>query len=137
MAMRCQYAQEHAQTFVELTFEHEGKRYQFYRYLRPSKRKDLDGYEEMARAGQLGRDGALIPFAANMKKTAVDQYAAELIGLSYEQFRQIILLPQGQFERLLTADTEEKEKILRTRFGAEIWANAAEWLGEVYKRQKQ
>ena len=65
VAMRCQYAQEHAQTFVELTFEHEGKRYQFYRYLRPSKRKDLDGYEEMARAGQLGRDGALIPFAAN------------------------------------------------------------------------
>ena len=130
VAMRCQYAQEHAQTFVELTFEHEGKRYQFYRYLRPSKRKDLDGYEEMARAGQLGRDGALIPFAANMKKTAVDQYAAELIGLSYEQFRQIILLPQGQFERLLTADTEEKEKILRTLFGAELWVNAAEWLGQ-------
>ncbi len=63
-----------------------------------------------------GEDGAMVPFAANMKKTAVDQYAEELLGLSYDQFRQIILLPQGQFERLLTADTEEKEKILRTLF---------------------
>ncbi len=129
-SMRCQYAKKDAQTFAELTFEHKGKRYQFYRYLRPTRRKDLDGFEEMARAGELQEDGALVPFAANMKKTAVDQYAASLLGLSYDQFRQIILLPQGQFERLLTADTEEKEKILRTLFGAEIWTQAAEWLNQ-------
>lgn len=129
-SMRCQYAKKDAQTFAEFTFEHKGKRYQFYRYLRPTRRKDLDGFEEMARAGELQEDGALVPFAANMKKTAVDQYAASLLGLSYDQFRQIILLPQGQFERLLTADTEEKEKILRTLFGAEIWTQAAEWLNQ-------
>lgn len=130
VSMRCQYAGQDVQTFVEFTFEHKGKRYQFYRYLRPTRRKDLDGFEEMARAGELREDGALVPFAANMKKTAVDQYAASLLGLSYDQFRQIILLPQGQFERLLTADTEEKEKILRTLFGAEIWTQAAEWLNQ-------
>lgn len=129
-SMRCQYAGQDAQTFAEFTFEHKGRRYQFYRYLRPTRRKDLDGFEEMARAGELREDGALVPFAANMKKTAVDQYAASLLGLSYDQFRQIILLPQGQFERLLTADTEEKEKILRTLFGAEIWTQAAEWLNQ-------
>lgn len=129
-SMRCQYAKKDAQTFAEFTFEHKGKRYQFYRYLRPTRRKDLDGFEEMARAGELQEDGALVPFAANMKKTAVDQYAASLLGLSCDQFRQIILLPQGQFERLLTADTEEKEKILRTLFGAEIWTQAAEWLNQ-------
>lgn len=129
-SMRCQYAKKDAQTFAEFTFEHKGKRYQFYRYLRPTRRKDLDGFEEMARAGELQEDGALVPFAANMKKTAVDQYAASLLGLSYDQFRQIIFLPQGQFERLLTADTEEKEKILRTLFGAEIWTQAAEWLNQ-------
>lgn len=129
-SMRCQYAKKDAQTFAEFTFEHKGKRYQFYRYLRPTRRKDLDGFEEMARAGELREDGTLVPFAANMKKTAVDQYAASLLGLSYDQFRQIILLPQGQFERLLTADTEEKEKILRTLFGAEIWTQAAEWLNQ-------
>lgn len=129
-SMRCQYAGQDVQTFVEFIFEHQGKRYQFYRYLRPTRRKDLDGFEEMARAGELREDGALVPFAANMKKTAVDQYAATLLGLSYDQFRQIILLPQGQFERLLTADTEEKEKILRTLFGAELWTQAAEWLNQ-------
>ena len=129
-SMRCQYAGQDVQTFVDFTFEHKGKCYQFYRYLRATRRKDLDGFEEMARAGELREDGALVPFAANMKKTAVEQYAATLLGLSYDQFRQIILLPQGQFERLLTADTEEKEKILRTLFGAEIWTQAAEWLNQ-------
>ena len=47
-SMRCQYAGQDAQTFAEFTFEHKGKRYQFYRYLRPTRRKDLDGFEEMA-----------------------------------------------------------------------------------------
>ena len=93
-SMRCQYAGQDVQTFVEFIFEHQGKRYQFYRYLRPTRRKDLDGFEEMARAGELREDGALVPFAANMKKTAVDQYAATLLGLTISSAR-LSFCPKG------------------------------------------
>ena len=33
----------------------------------------------------------------------------ELIGLNKEQFRQVVLLPQGKFERFLVANSEDKK----------------------------
>ena len=39
--------------------------------------------------------------------------------MSARQFRQIALLPQGEFKKLLTANSGEKEEILKTLFGTE------------------
>ena len=66
------------------------------------------------------------PFSANMKKQLMKKYACEIIGLTYEQFRQVAILPQGKFERLLVAPSEEKEKILSTLFGADRWKKISE-----------
>jgi len=38
------------------------------------------------------------------------------------------MLPQGKFEKLLVAKSEEKEEILVTLFNAEKWQEAAEWI---------
>ena len=40
----------------------------------------------------------------------------DLIGLSKHQFSQIVMLPQGEFRKLLTSETENKEEILRRIF---------------------
>lgn len=48
----------------------------------------------------------------------VDQRIEELVGFTCEQFRQVVVLPQGEFRRLLLAKSDEKEKILQKLFGA-------------------
>src|SRR5699024_394407 len=39
-----------------------------------------------------------------------DKAIENLLGLSYEQFRQIVLLPQGEFRKLLLSNSREKEE---------------------------
>lgn len=127
--MRCQYARAETETFVEFTFLHQEKEYEFRRFLKPTRKKNLEGFEEVASAGVVV-EGTVQPFSANMKKTAVNAYAQTLLGLTCDQFCQVVLLPQGKFEKLLTSNIEEKEKILKTLFGTEHWAAAAQWLAD-------
>jgi DNA repair protein SbcC/Rad50 len=48
----------------------------------------------------------------------VDERVEDLVGFTCEQFRQVMVLPQGEFRRLLLAKSDEKEKILQKLFGA-------------------
>src|SRR5699024_1260880 len=60
--------------------------------------------------------------------TEADQAIEDLLGLSYEQFRQIVLLPQGEFRKLLLSSSREKEDIFRNIFGTETIQNFQERL---------
>lgn len=40
----------------------------------------------------------------------------ELLSLSYEQFKQIVMLPQGEFKKMLESNSADKEKIFRNIF---------------------
>jgi ATPase involved in DNA repair len=57
-----------------------------------------------------------------------DSAIETLLGLSYEQFRQIVLLPQGEFRKLLLSSSREKEEIFRNIFGTEAIQNFQETL---------
>lgn len=48
--------------------------------------------------------------------TKVGAKAEELLGFRSEQFRQVVMLPQGRFQKLLEADSREREQILRALF---------------------
>lgn len=52
----------------------------------------------------------------------VNERIVELLGLKYEQFRQIMMIPQGEFRELLVADSKEREGILQKLFGTEFCA---------------
>ncbi len=114
---RCNQAASTLATIVTFRFSVRGKRYEFTRKLVP-KRKNLS--EEYS-AGEIDEHGVLFPFFENPKKDALTKKAEELIGLTKEQFRQVVLLPQGQFERFLTAGSEEKGLILGKIFDAQRW----------------
>ncbi len=62
--------------------------------------------------GRLAEDGA--PLATGWTK--VRAAAEELLGFRGEQFRQVVLLPQGRFQRFLEAHSGEREELLRTLF---------------------
>ena len=46
------------------------------------------------------------------------------------QFRQILMIPQGEFRKLLTSDSKEKEIILQRLFHTEIYKKIEEKLKE-------
>ena len=48
--------------------------------------------------------------------TRVSARSEELLGFRSEQFRQVVMLPQGRFQKLLEADSKEREQILRALF---------------------
>ena len=127
--MRCLCAPEDAQTSVEYVFELAGKRYRFARCLRVRrKRTGTLEYQQEQNCWYLDEQGVFVPFFANPKQKDLEQKAQQLIGLDCGQFCQVMLLPQGQFERLLTAKSEDKEAVLVSLFQAERWQRVAERL---------
>src|SRR5579859_230964 len=59
-----------------------------------------------------------------------DQEIADLMGMSAEQFYQVVLLPQGQFARFLHADAEGRGKLLQRLFGTDRFRFTENWLAE-------
>ncbi len=119
-AMRCKAAAKEENTLVEFTFDHNGNRYRFVRELKFA-RKNMHDYH----ACMIERDGLFVPLLENSTKSAVNRTAEDIIGLTVGQFRQVIILPQGKFETLLTSDSVAKEAILTSIFDAEKWDTIA------------
>ena len=117
-ALRSHFAAGDAETFVELEFSLGDKRYWVRRspwQLRPKKRgSGLTESEHDAEFRAMAEGSVSIS-----KPAAVDPKIVETLGLTYEQFRQIVMVPQGEFRKLITAGTREREDIFRKIFGTE------------------
>lgn len=60
-----------------------------------------------------------------------------LLGFKSSQFRQVVLLPQGDFRKLLTANSTERQEIMQTLFKTELYRKIEEHLNSKYKQTKQ
>lgn len=58
----------------------------------------------------------------------IDARLAELVGLRRDQFERVVLLPQGEFRRLLHARSRERRELFRTLFGTEAIERAVQGL---------
>ncbi|WP_300614330.1 SMC family ATPase, partial [Trebonia sp.] len=68
-----------------------------------------------------------------LKSARVGEADAEiglLMGMSAEQFFQVVLLPQGQFAQFLHARAQDKEVLLQKLFGTDRFGRVEEWLAE-------
>jgi exonuclease SbcC len=72
-----------------------------------------------------------VPLASGWKK--VTEEVVRLLGFESKQFRQVIMLPQGQFFDFLKSTSQEREKILQTLFGTETYRRIAEQLSNQAK----
>lgn len=118
---RCNQADVDTPTAVTFTFEVNGKKYRFMRKAILA-RKNL--HEENA-AVMIDEDGTEHFLLENPKSKDMTEKAIEILSLSKEQFRQVILLPQGQFERFLVANSNDKEIILSKIFDTSKWSSYA------------
>ncbi len=66
----------------------------------------------------------------------VDLELSELLGMSAEQFHQVVLLPQGQFARFLHSDASERTALLQRLFGTDRFRRIEEWLAEQRRQSK-
>jgi exonuclease SbcC len=55
------------------------------------------------------------------KVEAVGERIRSILGYSAAQFRQVVLLPQGQFRQLLTASSDERSAVLRGLFDVSVY----------------
>lgn len=136
--LRSDLADLESPTFVEFVFELGDKRYFVRRepeQALKSARKDSRVHPATAvvfdatglEPGSIGLANPGRPLAVR-KLREVDDVLCRLLGYDAEQFRQVVILPQGRFRQLLTADSDERSKILRGLFDVQIFERFAERL---------
>ncbi len=115
---RSKYADDMRPTFVELEFLHAKRKYIIRRspeYYRPSKRGSKEKLIKQNQTALLHMpDGEIID-----GYTAVNEKVLDIIKISKDQFRRTSMLAQGDFQKLLFASTEERQKIFRKIFNTQ------------------
>lgn len=119
--VRSDFAGAEVQTFVKLKMEHGGEIYLIERnpeYMRPKKRKN--GEAEYTKE----KENAILTYPDGKVVEGIKEVNAkllEILVLDYNQFKQISMLAQGQFSKLLNAGSKEKVAIFREIFGTHIF----------------
>ena len=125
--LRSKYAKAEDPTSVELTFAYDGKEYTVKRnpeYER-AKARGTGTTKQSADAQLTYPDGHVVT-----KLKDVDKAIREIIGLTREQFAQVAMISQGDFRKLLQADTKERQKIFRDIFGTGLFVTLQNQLKE-------
>lgn len=112
-SLRSHFADDDVETYVELEFELRGQTYIVNRVPKQKKKKSRgEGYTEKGADATLTLpDGKVIT-----KVKPVTDKLIEILGITKDQFKQIVMLPQGEFKKLLLADSLERESIFRKIF---------------------
>lgn len=122
--MRCDFSEPLLLTEVSLTFSLGDKRYRVRRLPQQEKpKKHGEGTTNHVPESQLweldgSEEGKLLVSKSVNEAT---QTIKGLIGLDVEQFRQVMVLPQGKFRELLLADSKDREKIFSQLFQTGIY----------------
>lgn len=114
--LRSKYAEPETPTEVEMRFRYRGQDYTVKRnpeYERPAKRGGGTTTQK-ADAELWLPDGAVLT-----KPREVDRKILEILGVNHQQFSQIAMIAQGDFLKLLLADTKERQEIFRKLFETE------------------
>ncbi len=125
--LRSKYARAEDPTQVELIFAYGGKTYTVRRspeYER-AKTRGTGTTKQTAAAELVYPDGRVVT-----KLREVNQAVREIIGVTREQFSQVAMISQGEFRKLLQADTTERQKIFRDIFGTGLYVTLQNQLKE-------
>ena len=143
LGLRCDHAEADLLTELSLEFSIRGDQFRITRVptqMRPSKRGG--GETEQKSTAHLRRvldDGEEETLVAKKTRDA-DTKIEEIVGLTSEQFLQVMVLPQGKFRELLLAKSDDRQEILSTLFQTQIYKRIEDLLklkaGEIEKQNK-
>ena len=126
--VRSQYADRGTRTEVTLEFEADGRRWLLTRspaQTRPSGRAATGTVDDASTVvlAEVGVDGSAVT-----KKREVSDRIDELVGLDKAQFEQVVLIPQGKFEEVLKAKTQERAELLAKLFPVDVYIRTTDVL---------
>ncbi|MEK3795567.1 SMC family ATPase [Paenibacillus sp. FSL R7-0204] len=134
--LRSHFADDQTHTSVDLEFELKGRIYRVFRQLAHVKSGNKGATGDSYELYEIS-SGKAIPIVDRFIVSQVDEKIRGLIGLTKEQFSQIVMLPQGEFRKLLTSETENKEEILRRIFKTGLYKQVTDHLNEQRKDMQQ
>ncbi len=118
---------------VELVFRHRGQLYTIHRWQPCVHHRDGTVEMKNPKATLLFPDGRLLD-----KLSAVNRAVEEdILHLTYAQFKQVVMIAQGEFRELLEADTEQRSVILQKIFQTENYRRLADLLKEEADQAKE
>lgn len=148
--VRCTACTPTHQTFVELDFEVAGQAYRVRRnpeYQRAALRGD-GTTKELAKAEIYELHGDETRLVEGKRKIAdVNEFLEQRIGLTAEQFRRVVVIPQGRFREVLLSPPQQRQDLLKRIFGTYLYerftdlvkeraAAAKRELDEIERRQR-
>ena len=129
-SFRSHFADPKTPTFAELTFSHLGKTYFIHRnptYLREGLKTPKQHDAEMTCLDD-GRQW--------LGAREVTQAVTALLGLDEKQFRQTMMIAQGDFLRILHAKSDERERIFEEVFGTQAYSRLSRSLKERWSEKR-
>lgn len=130
--LRSHFADDATHTSVELVFRLHNHTYRVFRqipHVKTGNKTSTGGVYELYEI----KDGKEVPCVDRFHVSDINDKIEQILGLSKDQFSQIVMLPQGEFRKLLTSETENKEEILRRIFKTAMYKR----LAELFKEKKQ
>lgn len=132
-SLRSHFAHDETKTFVELTFIHKNKTYTVERtpsYERPRRRGE--GMTTQVAEATLSLPGGTVMTGQRDVTLKIE----DILGIKCDQFKQIAMIAQGEFLRLLLADSKERGEIFRRVFSTNLYQTAQRLLKEREKAAK-
>lgn len=131
-AFRSHFSSADDYTYVQLTFSLKGKDYKIERSPKQWKKKTRgEGYtEEPASAAFYTQTHDQSWNLEATKINEVNEAIEHLIGLDYEQFKKMIMIPQGEFRKLISENSREREEVLQKIFHTSFYRKITERLKE-------
>ena len=123
LSLRSQYADDKTPTFVDLCFDLKGIHYRIYRKLvvketEPGRKKATTEPRVF-----ITDDNGIENELALKTKTLTDKYITDtILGFDLEQFKQVVMLAQGDFFDLVEADTETRRILFSKIFDTRIYS---------------
>lgn len=120
--MRSQYARPETETYVELEFLYRGQTYCVrrnpdYKITKTLKNGKIREQKVPHSVELTLPDGTVFP----EKKNATDAKIIEILGLTADQFSQIVMIAQGDFLKLLYTKSDERKMIFSKLFRTDIY----------------
>ena len=111
--LRSEYAKDSVQSYVDFYFSHQGREFHVWRQPSYERKKQRgSGVTSEKEKAIFYEEGQAPIEGLKQVKRAVE----ELLHIDEKQFKQIVMIAQGEFRDLLNAKTEQRTKILRTIF---------------------
>ena len=136
-AIRSDFAEPHHMTRVDFSFAIGEAQYRVERLPKQlvAKKRGTGMREQNASATVYEmKDGEWKVIATSA--AAIRDTIQRIIGFRKDQFLQVVLLPQGEFRKLLVASTNEREELLHTLFRTELYRRLQDALKAAYDEAK-